>query len=287
MKEPDKILKDFGFEDDALLREALMAMEGMQKPTSTREEAWSRFESSLQSKKESTPIKLHAYGLAWKIAASVLIIIAVGIGFNQWNHISYTTASNQIKQLVLPDNSVITLNAVTTIKYSRLGWLNHRKITLSGEASFVITKGKTFEIATLGKTITVLGTTFNVFSRKEYFEVQCQSGKVAVKIPGNNQLYLTRGEGVKQDNQQKTISLFKVKHEASSWMNGNFYYQDADLNLVLDEISRQFNVIIISNKDVRRYTGFFSKKALTDALNNVCLPMGLNYTVLKDTIVIR
>lgn len=288
MKEPEKILKKFGFEDDALLREALLAMESLQKPTTTKEEAWSRFEQSVQNKKVSVPLSMkNSYGLLLKIAASVLILISVGIGFKFWNTVDYTTTNNQIRKIVLPDNSIVTLNAATSLAYHKLGWLNSRKVTLSGEALFSITKGKTFEIATLGNTVTVLGTEFNVFSRKEYFEVQCHSGKVAVKTPGNPQLFLTKDEGVKKDNSQQSLLKFKVDHEAYSWVKGSFYYQDADLNRVLDELSRQFNVKIIHPEATRRYTGFFNKRDLTEALNNICLPMGLKYTVSKDTVVVR
>ena len=289
MKEPEvDLLKKFGFEEDDFLREALLELKNLEKPPTSKEDAWARFEQTLLEKSVApAPVRFLPLSIIWKIAASVILIISLGFGFQIWNNVNISTVNNQIQKVTLPDQSVVTLNAATNLSYHKFRWSASRKVNLSGEALFSVTKGNHFEITTLGKTITVLGTEFNVFSRAAYFEVKCLSGKVAVQIPGKNKLLLTKGQGVRQDILQKSIAAFKVTNGVSTWIQGDFYYQDADLNLVLDELGRQFNVHIQKGNFNRRYTGFFNKSDLGAALNRICLPMGLTYSVSKDTVAIR
>ena len=288
MKEPeDDILKNFGFEDDEFLRDALREIKNIKKPVTTKEQAWDRFEQSLNFKSEVVNKSRFTIPLAWKIAASIVIILSVGIIFRMWNNVNISTSNNQIVIITLPDNSKVTLNAASRISYHKFRFSSSRNINLSGEALFTVTKGEKFEIISLGKTISVLGTELNVYSRTSYFEVKCLSGKVAILIPGNEKQFLTKGQGLKHEVTQKNISRFNVTSEAAPWIRGNFYFQDADFNLVADELGRQFNVKIKKTNVDRRYTGYFNKSKLTDALNSICLPMGLNYTIANDSVYIK
>jgi ferric-dicitrate binding protein FerR (iron transport regulator) len=290
MNEPDNdILKQFGFGDDEQLRKTLSELENLKvKPTLSKDEAWAKFEQSLVSKSAvKSKSDVITFGTVWKIAASILLIIAVWLGFNAWNKIKYVTANGQTKTIVLPDNSTVTLNAASSFTCNKLGWKSSRKVELSGEAFFKVTKGGNFEITSLGNTIKVLGTEFNVYSRVNYFEVKCFSGKVEVQITGNAKTLLTKGTAVRKEAKDKVPTKFDVIKNGTTWINGNFYYNDADLNLVFDEIARQYNVHISKNALDRRYTGFFNRSDLKEALDHVCLPMGLSYSIIKDTVIIK
>ena len=65
-------------------------------------------------------------------------------------------------------------------------------------------------------------------------------------------------------------------------------YEEADLSNVLDELGRQFSIQLQLNTSVegRKYTGRFSNKDLNEALQLVCLPMGLKYTTQENNVVI-
>ena len=290
MKEPeDDILKQFGFEDDELLRKTLSELDQLKvKPSLSKEEAWNRFEQAVvvRSNEKQRP-NVITFGIVWKIAASILLILSLWLGLNAWNMASYATANNQVNEVVLPDNSTVRLNAASKLNYKKFRWNILRRVELSGEAYFKVNKGSSFEISTLGKTIKVLGTEFNVFSRENYFEVKCISGKVEVQIPGNEKIILTKGKALKKEPGDKAPTKFDITTNAATWINGDFYYNDTDINLVFDEIARQFNVYISRDKLDRRYTGYFNKSELKKALNSVCLPMGFTYSILKDTVMIK
>jgi ferric-dicitrate binding protein FerR (iron transport regulator) len=290
MNEPgDDILKQFGFGDDEQLRKALSELDKLKtKPLQSKAEAWAKFEQSVVSRDNTKPkSNLITVGLVWKVAASILVLIAVWMGFNTWTNVTCLTANNQTREVILPDHSTVTLNAASTLNYKKFRWNASRQVELSGEALFKVTKGSSFEIFSLGKTITVLGTEFNVFSRENYFEVKCISGKVAVQIPGTEKIMLTKGTAVKKEHKDKAPVKFDVPSGEASWINGNFYYNDADLNLAFDEIARQFNVTISRNLPDRRYSGYFNKSGLKEALDHVCLPMNLTYNIIKDSVIIK
>jgi transmembrane sensor len=290
MKESEEdILKQFGLDDDPILREAMAGFDRMKVPPSiSKEDAWARFEQSVVTKPQATPqARVVSLTWMWSVAASILCLIASGTGFYLWNKTSYSTANNEIKEIALPDHSTVTLNAASSLTFHKFRWKTSRKVELTGEALFNVTKGNGFRITTLGKTIQVWGTEFNVFSRNDYFEVKCLSGKVEVLIPGNKNIMLTRGNAVKKDAASKIPTTYNITTNEVSWIKGDFYYDGADFNLVLGEISRQFNVHIDADSIHRRYTGYFNKSNLTEALNSVCLPMGLQYHISNDSVIIR
>lgn len=106
---------------------------------------------------------------------------------------TFKTENGEIASLTLPDNSQVTLNAGSQVVYSGNRFNTRRKIQLTGEAYFKVTKGNTFSVVTTEGTVTVLGTTFNVRSRDEKLSVFCYTGKVKVSDPFKA-VYLTKGE---------------------------------------------------------------------------------------------
>jgi transmembrane sensor len=83
----------------------------------------------------------------------------------------------EIKKIVLPDSSVVLLNANSAIEYSG------REVHLTGNAFFTIKKDnelKPFVITVRGMRIAVLGTQLNVDARSAQTEVTLTSGKIKV-----------------------------------------------------------------------------------------------------------
>lgn len=288
MKPEDDILKQFGLENDQALREALSCLDTMTvKPNLSKENAWEKFEESVRANAPLPKTRTLTFNLVWKIAASLIIIVSAWFGFNAWNKVSYITYNNQIKEITLPDNSTVTLNAASSLSFTKVGWKSSRKVTLTGEGLFKVTKGNSFEVISQGNSVKVLGTEFNIFSRKNYFEVKCLSGKVQVQIPGSQKIILNKGKAVRKT-ENETPREYETTANTADWMKGDFYYDRVDLNMVFDEIERQFDVNIAGDTMLnRQYTGYFNKGDINQALQNVCLPMGLSYKISKDTVIIK
>lgn len=176
----------------------------------------------------------------------------------------------------LPDGSVISLNANTQIEYKE-DFINSRVLNLSGEAFFQVEKGKTFVVHTKNGNITVLGTSFNVFSRGSYLSVTCKTGKV--KVLGQNEYILSPGDNVVlhegQISQKNNVEINQI----ASWQNGESTFISSSINIVILALKSQYGYEIIGkpNDLEQKFTGSFVHNDIDKATRMVFLPMGIHY----------
>ena len=126
----------------------------------------------------------------WGLAAAAVVIM--GIAFYSMlasgNRVTYETAYGQTLNIVLPDQSTVTLNANSRLSYTD-NWNNApaREVYVSGEAYFSVTHQKNnqpFLVRTDdGVSVEVLGTTFNVYHRTHETKVLLNSGKISLSLP--------------------------------------------------------------------------------------------------------
>ena len=69
-------------------------------------------------------------------------------------------------------------------------------------------------------------------------------------------------------------------NQTISWQQGIFYFEDKPLVSIFAALERQFNVSVNfeGNKN-RSITVAFSNKSLQEALDVICIPMGLKYEI--------
>ena len=179
----------------------------------------------------------------------------------------------------LPDGTRVNINAGSKIAYDRDDFLKNRNIVLQGEAYFDVVKGNTFHISTMNGEIKVLGTSFNVYSRENLFKVSCISGRVWVSSE-NQSVEIVPGETATLKNNDLIRYRDNNLSSNTSWIKGEFYYENAPLNLIFSEMERQFNIKFVNAKMIEKYfTGSFTNNDLGNALDIVCIPMGLKYEI--------
>lgn len=252
--------------------------------TKTSEQAWNDLEPKLSH--ETTVIKGVFGGVYRKVAfaaaASVALLLAV-VFFLGNDSMREVTAFQQ-ETITLPDNSTMRLNADSKAKFAQ-NWNNERVVELEGQAFFDVQKGKKFVVKTPQGEVQVLGTSFDVFSREKSFRILCYTGKVKVSSQGKSH-EIVPGEMVELAQNNLKKSTFDVQRP--DWRSGEFFFNNEPLKLVLDEIGRQFNVKInVSDIENRTFTGRFSNKNLQEALETVCLPMGLKYSIEGGVVFIK
>jgi ferric-dicitrate binding protein FerR (iron transport regulator) len=233
---------------------------------------WDKIDNATTEKERIRPFRsIFLYAAS---AAAVLIFLVIGL-LPQVE--TFTTENGEITNVTLPDDSEVTLNAGSRIVYSGNRFNTSRKVQLTGEAFFNVSKGNTFSVVTNEGTITVLGTTFSVRSRDEKLSVFCYTGKVKVSDHFKS-VYLTKGKKtaklpgeILQDAQPTDIN------EGLKWPNGSFYFQNASLKEVLAELSRQYDVVIRlpESEEKRVITTSFDNKNITSALFNILWPLNL------------
>jgi ferric-dicitrate binding protein FerR (iron transport regulator) len=217
-----------------------------------------------------------------RIAASVVVFLGLFFGLSFYET-DIRTRIAETQTQTLPDNSIITLNAVSTASYNPLFWFKNRTITLDGEAYFKVKKGSSFRVETKLGTVTVTGTKFKVKQRAKFLEVVCYEGSVSVEtsteqhtVNAGNQFYVL-------NNKSKLGQTQLIK---PTWVDHYSQFEYTPISLVLSEFERQYNIKLkLINIDTNAlFTGRFPHKNLEKAIQSIAIPM--NYKIkLKPKII--
>lgn len=145
--------------------------------------------------------------------------------------------------LELTDGTRVWLNSESRLRYPVHFSGNERKVEMAGEVYFEVAKNEKqpFVVAVNGVDIRVLGTSFNVSA---YHEI------ITTLVEGKVQLTGGKERVILKPDQQAILSdnRFEVKQvEARNytlWKDGIFYFEDVDLETILDHMARWYNVNI-------------------------------------------
>ncbi len=197
-----------------------------------------------------------------------------------------TTHRAQKATFVLPDTSIITLNATSTSSYNKRNWENSRTISLDGEAFFKVAKGKKFTVNTPAGNVTVLGTAFNVKQRENYFEVVCYEGTVRVDHLQKSVILHPQDKFLVR-NKQPVLQL-KTTATTPSWTQNKSSFTSAPFKEVLNEFERQYHVTFqtenISLNEL--FTGAFEHTDKDVALKTICIAMGIKQRALNSKVIL-
>lgn len=169
----------------------------------------------------------------------------------QFNTIS-TPKGGQYR-IVLPDGTTVWLNAASSLKYPTQFTGKERKVELIGEAYFEVsrkhsTEGNNipFYVKTSVQTVEVLGTHFNVnaYSDEGSTNTTLLEGSVRImaEVEGKvASILLKPGEQIKVNKNGIGVSTVNVDNFIA-WKNGLFQFQDSDIQSVMRQFSRWYNV---------------------------------------------
>lgn len=172
-------------------------------------------------------------------AAAMLagILFSVGIFYQMNQPIAINTPYGQLKTITLPDGSLVTLNANSTLKYDR-NWSKNeiREVWIEGEAFLKVkhlnTSGKVlnherFVVHTGEVNVEVLGTSFNVNDRRGRTEVALLEGKISLGLNGTTSKPLILAPGdIAEFEKGKLVKKPINVAEYASWKDGKLYFKD-------------------------------------------------------------
>jgi transmembrane sensor len=148
-------------------------------------------------------------------------------------------------EVILPDGTRVMLNATSSLTYPVI-FAAERKVTLTGEAYFEVAKDKAhpFKVNTAGQTVTVLGTHFNINAYNDEAAVRTTLLEGSVEITdGDAKERIVPGEqGLKLGDVLIKRSVDVDKEVA--WKNGLFSFNGDNLQTILRQVSRWYNVEI-------------------------------------------
>ena len=191
----------------------------------------------------------------WGYAASLLIPVLL---LCQFYTVSEATGRGEQAVVRLPDRSTVTMNADSKLSYKPFGWYLSRKVQLTGEACFEVTKGRDFSVLSGRTRVKVLGTTFNVYARAETYRITCLTGRVEV-LAGNEAVVLHPNMQA-VINEKIHVNSDVAPATATGWMLGMFMFAGTPLQEVIAEVERQYNIVVAPDYNPNHlYSGGFSK----------------------------
>ena len=163
-----------------------------------------------------------------------------------------TTPRGGQYQVTFTDGTKVWLNAASSIRFPVVFTGKFRKVEITGEAYFEVTKNKAmpFKVRANNSEIEVLGTHFNVSAYNDETEIKATllEGKVKVSALDSD----NKSPAVLEPGEQAAINKegkINVKNNADTqevmaWMNGYFQFKSADLKTILRQIARWYDVDI-------------------------------------------
>ncbi len=264
----------------------------------------------------------------WMIAASVIAIVTLIIQLANKPIVSVATAEIANKEVietplgqksksVLPDGSVVWLNAGSKLEMDNNFGKKLREVSLVGEGYFEIAKNKAipFIIHTTSIDIKVTGTAFNVKAYPKDLNTVTSlihgSIEVTIKNKENEKLYMQANDrlivanellhpnkDVSTVNKQianafilEKIGIINPKLPTSeiAWIENKLIFDDKPLSEILLQMERWYNVSFQIKANVnqqKRLTVDFSKETLTEALEALKATNALDYNIKDNNIII-
>lgn len=166
---------------------------------------------------------------------------------------TYQTAYGETKSIILPDNSVVTLNANSSLLVQN-DFGKQREVWLEGEAFFEVEKTKSedeeayikFIVHTGRLEVEVLGTSFNVQDREGKTQVVLKSGKVKLRSLAHEELTMAPGELAEVSTNSPALEKKTVNPDIySSWTEDKLLCHDTPLDEIATVIKHRFGRQVI------------------------------------------
>lgn len=152
----------------------------------------------------------------------------------------YSTGVGQQKTITLADGSVATLSTDTVLRVTE--WGARRGLTLDrGEAFFQVAKNpqRPFVVTAQGRTVTALGTAFNVRIDPGVWSVSLLEGKICVADPAaHNSVDLLPGSRLEQHAGATWAVAAADVAALTSWRQGSLTFDNQPLSQIVGELNR-------------------------------------------------
>ncbi len=289
---------------------------------------WQKFQkrienSTVQNSPQSKSKKIYAILKISAIAASIILIIGAAFFYNYSDTkinkfskqvVSTTTNKGSKTKIVLPDSSIVVLNADSKLSYGPDFNVKTRNVQLTGEAFFEVSHNASlpFVIHTDKADIKVLGTVFNVryYPEESIFETTLIKGRVEV-IPAEKsakkvilkpmeKYTITKSEKnqdqvFREENTLPKLDLTQVItiHDSiiaeTAWTQNHLSFVNKSLVEIAAELERQFNIQVVFKTNQSKsyhYTVYLDNYSLDEALNALRKLKKFDYSLNNNILII-
>ncbi|WP_197076944.1 FecR family protein [Hymenobacter terrenus] len=253
---------------------------------------WQRLQVSMRHKQPFVAVhttsqtrRLWPQQTLLRIAASVLLVLGIGLGAYYWPKeptlITQLTQTQQQKTLTLPDGTKVWLNEGSKLSYPPAFAAARREVTLEGEAYFEVVhlrQHQPFVVKARGAETTVLGTSFDVTTDAPAgVTVSVVTGRVqlAQANAADRHVLLTKGwTGVYNPATQQVQRDSTTDLNFLAWKTGVLTFRKTPVRDVMAALTTYYHRPIVlqdSTLGTCRFTGTFVRQPLDSVLQTVSL----------------
>jgi len=226
----------------------------------------------------------------WLAAAAVSLLIGAGLWQLSKPLILYRTLETgygEVRREVLPDGSVVTLNAHSSLQLPRFGFgTQGREVLLKGEADFAVTHlpgNQRFVVRTQqGLDVVVLGTEFTVYARQKA-RVVLNRGKVRIDYHAAQprQLTMKPGDLVELDTKGR-LSLARTERPEihAAWKEHRFVFEETSMVEIARMLEENYGLqVSIQGEKLpsRTVSGSFRARTADEMLRVISELLEINY----------
>lgn len=228
-----------------------------------------------------------------RVAAVFILLIGIsGVWFylqhqNNQAMVEISAAYGETKQITLPDQTEVWLNAGSSLKYPSEFNQKVRSVHLAGEAFFSVTKNqsKPFVVETKNLAVKVLGTKFNLkaYPNERQTVATLQEGKIEVQTVKNQKQQIEPNEQLVYNIETSALKVAKINLEnIPDWKSGNLLFSEATLGEILQTLERRFNISFDTDKSIdlstEHYTIKFEREETLEQILQVLADMAGDFS---------
>jgi len=256
-----------------------------------QKQLWQNIAAKTVSVKKTVKISPIWYRYA-AAAVVVGILFCISILYSVNQKVNIETPYGQLRNITLPDGSMVTLNANSQIKYDK-NWNKNeiREVWISGEAFLKVNhlhktgeiqNHERFIVHTGAVNVEVLGTSFNVNDRRGRTEIALLEGKISLdlKTGETKPLILAPGDIAEYANGKLLKKSINVA-EYASWKDGKLYFRNVPVGKIFDyfEDIYGYKVVVDDPKILeKRLSGALSAKDRDVLFKAIGVTLNINIT---------
>lgn len=194
-------------------------------------------------------------------------------------------------QVVLSDDTKVWLNAGSSLKFPTRFMGKERQVELRGEGYFEVATNETmpFTVRVNNMKVAVLGTKFNVMAYDDENTINTTLLAGAVSITAaQHEVLLRPGQQATLSRGSGQMKVVKAAENVIAWKNGLFQFNDTDLETIMRQIARWYDVEISYQGDIpdRKFTGTIPRTVSLSHVLKVLTLSNIHFKVTGKKIIV-
>lgn len=247
------------------------------------EAAWGRFSREQGIRRVALMRKY------WVGAAAVLLLL-IGIGGRYWMErtgeewVAIAAGVDEVKQVWLPDSSMVTLAANSEIRYDRKQYgKERRQVMMSGKAFYEVQPDgeRPFSVHTSRTTTTVLGTSFQLEEKETATDLYVNTGRVAFEADREKEILTAGmkatyhdGEGIRREEEPASPNQL-------AWKTRELRFRQTPMEEVVRDINEAYQAAIVLPDEAAqlKLTAYFDHQPLPEVIAIINETLEINLTI--------